>query len=905
MESYLYYYNDGIFILDNSNKIFYKYNLTTQTWLFLKNYGGNIIGSTLFSNYAYIFTNSSVFELNLINLSLEVIQMPNCPNGFYYSITSDSNEMFMFGGYNDVYTNTFVRINLENSLGTENLICYVTENFNYPAPRLSHSMVQINFYLYLFGGESSGVFFNDLWAFDIKAQSWSQSISKGTGPSTRIDYGIGSSGDALLIWGGEDSTGYLNDMYVYNRITTKWLEIIPGSSSIPSTRKGICVAFKMPEVYIHGGETIYETSNELWKYDFRTNLYTLVSNSPAQLAYGNCQLENNVYYYFCGSSGGQLSQKFYQYNISSHTWTVHSTNSTCYVQGIQYKIGNYYVDFGGQKLNIESNYEFYMFNTSFFYTAEIEYTPFNAGQGYFGSVIHFHNGGKVDMFNNVVASRPETVFGRIDLVQLVKDYGINLACSPGSYWNSSACVICPEGTYAEGFGNTYCPKCLAGKYNAYQGATSIRQCYPCPHGTFSNKPGSAYCLHCPKSFLCPIGSSNYQKFYYNQQQLSIEPKNYKGNNYSEAILNFEIYFSVTIFILLLAVLTFCHKKIELIDLYKEYHTFDLGDSIKLTKNKVGGIFSLIFICLSIILFVVIMIGYLFNNVQEMKALQPYSVIKQEVSVFLADIEVVVTFVNYQDNCATNAQCNPGISMTAENFSNNNNQSYSCEYQDGSCIINYKCYGCDIGSKSSVLFYLNEDFSFCTEIMVNLSSSSSIPESISSESISIAANDQQIFGGGTPTQFYYVMTPSLFTSSVKNFPKQTTGYHVVVNSNPTPGSQYTLDDISSIYGLSTIINLDLDTSGLLTNRYESQSFLILASGLLGSVAGLQGFISYFMRRTEITTKTLRKKHKANANFRKTKFSRKVIRDSVYCETTITNIDQYAPNTKKFNYDLIIR
>lgn len=67
-------------------------------------------------------------------------------------------------------------------------------------------------------------------------------------------------------------------------------------------------------------------------------------------------------------------------------------------------------------------------------------------------------------------------------------------CAPGRWWNGSACVPCPRGTYCPGGNPAPKIKCTAG---TFQSGTGQSSCIPCNVGTFSAVDSAINCAECP------------------------------------------------------------------------------------------------------------------------------------------------------------------------------------------------------------------------------------------------------------------------------------------------------------------------------------------------------------------------------------------------------------------------
>ena len=699
--------------------------------------------------------------------------------------------------------------------------------------------------LCLFGGYDSSTYYNDFWAFDVINFYWKHSSISGIIPSPRAYHAADSSGDALLIFGGEGNAGLLNDMFIYNYITNSWTEIKPNSLNIPSPRKGACIIFQAPFAYIFGGESYFDSSNELWQYDFRTNSYTILSVSAVSLSISKCNIVDNI---ICIAGGTDRNSGwgyvgYMHYNLISKIWNYiniyqDGTRTDYTLQLLINNIFLYYIS--------EANWAFQFWSRdSNFYTINMIFSGVNPLMTYFQSKLYFYSGisissnvlyiNKLDMLEN---------FSFIDFGNILQSFNFSVLCSPGSYLYNNECILCPKGTYAEGYNNSICTQCGIGKFNPHIGGNSKKQCYPCYTGTYSNTLGTERCLDCDYGDYCEIGTYLPQKHNASNLYNNIQPLKYSSKNYSDYIFFFQLIFGVSMFgILIIGII----KKIQFkkIDMFKSNHSYQIGTPIINSTTHIGGIFSTIFIAVSIILALSAVLIYSLENIAELKVLQPLSVLQYEVDNFYSDIQIISIFKNYGDLCNVNNSCSADIKATPYDFDILYNYNYTCQQNSGSCIVTFSCYKCVIGSQSSVKFSLQSTYSYSSSITLIVTSTSSIPESKSSVYDSINTQPNQVFVGPINSIFYFLMTPSLFVSYVSEFQSNITGYHVSKDINPIPGSIYSINELAIAFKLGVVVYLTQNSSGLYTERYQIQTFIILISAILGSIAGMLGAIRFLM------------------------------------------------------------
>ena len=289
------------------------------------------------------------------------------------------------------------------------------------------------------------------------------------------------------------------------------------------------------------------------------------------------------------------------------------------------------------------------------------------------------------------------------------------------------------------------------------------------------------------------------------------------------------------------------NKLDVLDLYPALHNHIVKTVMMLDNTLLGGFFSLVFITLAMIIIGASIITYQLDNIQETKALVPLVILESEVAEFVAsDVDIYASFLRYGDSCVNSTGgCSALIFVTFQNV-NYNSTSYSCTLVDKTCMISVICVACVFDAGSMLTMILTEKLSYATGIYVNVSSTSSIPGKRSSVLNDLYPNTGYMFIGSTPSEFFFLMTPSLFESQSSQWPAKDTGYHVSVESNSVVGSQYISLDLPITSQLQLNIHLDKSTDGLFTSRVLKQSLIFVLSSLLGSVFGIMGAVGAAMK-----------------------------------------------------------
>jgi hypothetical protein len=162
-----------------------------------------------------------------------------------------------------------------------------------PAPREDHTwtVTPDGAIAYLFGGRDGGEIFDDLWAYDLDANSWSRIAA--TGPKPRFGHNAAwVPGIGLVIFAGQGPGGFFNDLWAFDPASDEWREL-PASGATPVSRYGSCAAIG-PDARLwisHGFTSEGQRFADTRAYDFETATWTdetPVGNAPIQRCLHAC-----------------------------------------------------------------------------------------------------------------------------------------------------------------------------------------------------------------------------------------------------------------------------------------------------------------------------------------------------------------------------------------------------------------------------------------------------------------------------------------------------------------------------------------------------------------------------------------------------------------------------------------
>ena len=148
-----------------------------------------------------------------------------------------------------------------------------------PQPRFGHSVVYDaeGGQMLLFGGAQAGTYYEDLWAYDPAASTWTELDPSEPGPAGRMGAAAtydSSRGD-LVVFGGLAEDDYLDDLWTYDPKAGTWTELDP-SGPRPSGRVGHSLVYDPgnDSLVLFGGVEKTDSANDVWLYDLEANTWS-------------------------------------------------------------------------------------------------------------------------------------------------------------------------------------------------------------------------------------------------------------------------------------------------------------------------------------------------------------------------------------------------------------------------------------------------------------------------------------------------------------------------------------------------------------------------------------------------------------------------------------------------------
>jgi N-acetylneuraminic acid mutarotase len=289
---------------------------------------------------------------NITNEASSYGASTNGPGARYYSVEWELNgKLYLFGGYGQTANATIAELNdlwvydpatnnwtwlkgyngttVPNSTGSYGTIG-VPSSTNLPLGRSGAMAWTLNNKLYLMGGSSGGLVYNDLWEYDPITNNWTWIKGSNT------DFSAGN----------------------YGTIG------IEASTNIPGARRSSANWVVNGKFYLFGGNgtvagMVAGLLNDLWSYNPTTNNWTYIkgsmafntngtygsigvantNNTPGGRSYGHTWVYNNKLYLMGGGGFGAATNNsgdlndLWSFDISTNNWTWLKGSSTVYPVG--------------------------------------------------------------------------------------------------------------------------------------------------------------------------------------------------------------------------------------------------------------------------------------------------------------------------------------------------------------------------------------------------------------------------------------------------------------------------------------------------------------------------------------------------------------------------------------------
>lgn len=153
---------------------------------------------------------------------------------------------------------------------------------NVPAPRVNAAAIydSLNHRLVIFGGKTASENLNDVWAFDLHNNGWSNlTPASGAVPAPRFTangvYHLNK--QQMIIWAGQGSA-FFNDVWAFDLNAKTWTPFTPPNPQ-PNIRYGTAAVFdpKAKELVTFAGFTDAGRFDDTWRFNVNTGMWREVA----------------------------------------------------------------------------------------------------------------------------------------------------------------------------------------------------------------------------------------------------------------------------------------------------------------------------------------------------------------------------------------------------------------------------------------------------------------------------------------------------------------------------------------------------------------------------------------------------------------------------------------------------
>lgn len=830
---HLYLFGGRDLNLTNDDRL-YRYDMVAKTWVGITTENTptlrTLFGVTVYDGYMYVLpgwdenaetdimdikrislasTTLTKYTWETVDVDLEAASLAMFPRDSYAYASNNTLVYFACGYTESGLSNDIIELDLSKKPLTFKRLSVSSQS---PSARKNHSAHIIGNKAYLFGGDGGeDGKFNDMWTFNIETEIWSQEKLIGDLPTPRSGYASCSVGDRIYYFGGEGDSQLYRDFYIFDTQSNSFTEL--DDIDWPTARKNACMLCNFPVFGIFGGVTVNGYQNDMYYINTRDNTINQISNNDPQgpeprshmkcfssprIEGGKTKMEYQV---VLGESFGETPQdSVFNFNPATSTW-----NKIADIDGKSQaaviKIDDRLLIAGGERWGLEWENYVSMLDIACESCGEVKLGEltrpiYNGAYFYVKSTLFMHGGGNSigKKFRPLV---PSSKFMRLEMNENCESTGCDWSCSPGTYYINGICVLCEEGSYNEQYGQPTCKKCPAGTASNSRGNSSSRQCYPCTEGYYSASEGSRLCYACPYGYNCFIGATTPTlRFNKASEILSEQPENYTTDISKAADINRQIQIAIGllgfVFIVTYLVLDDKRRYLAHLDLYTKQHNHFVDEVMFVRAKPIGGLFSLLFLLVAVMLILISLVIFSIANIEESKALVPLVTLEKDFEEFIGEVKVTLKFESYKGACGDEdeGKCPSEILIDSQYIVGS--ISTSCSKADDVCTLLWKCDSCQITTGARINYEMQDIDGFSDRIVANVTSFSSIPGEYSSIDQSIASTYNSVFRGPDESEFYFEMTPSVsprqaFTSDTSEWETDLTGYHVAATQSFEAGS----------------------------------------------------------------------------------------------------------------------
>jgi len=183
--------------------------------------------------------------------------------------------------------------------------------------------------LVVFGGRASGRELGDVWTFDLAARQWSElAPAAGPTPAPRSTHNAvyDAQNHRVLIWSGRQNSTFFNDVWAFDLASDTWTELTP-PEPVPNVRYGTAAVFDpvAQDLVTFAGFTDQGRFEDTWRFDAENDTWTEVTPAPNPgkrcLHAASYDVLNHRMIMYGGQRGGGALGDIWAFDLAADTWT--------------------------------------------------------------------------------------------------------------------------------------------------------------------------------------------------------------------------------------------------------------------------------------------------------------------------------------------------------------------------------------------------------------------------------------------------------------------------------------------------------------------------------------------------------------------------------------------------------
>ncbi|MDX1387711.1 MAG: kelch repeat-containing protein [Acidobacteriota bacterium] len=200
---------------------------------------------------------------------------------------------------------------------------------NAPAPRRNSASIYdpVGHRMIVFGGKTSSGDVNDVWAFDLADDTWTE-LTPAVGPAPAGRFTANAVYDSLnhsmIVWSGQGTGAFLNDVWSFDLANPGWSEYMP-AAPMPNIRYGTAAVFDPAtrELVTFAGFTDMGRFDDTWRFDGDDVQWTDVSpaSGPSQRCLHSASYDGLTHrmIIYGGQQTGALDD-IWAFDLANDTW---------------------------------------------------------------------------------------------------------------------------------------------------------------------------------------------------------------------------------------------------------------------------------------------------------------------------------------------------------------------------------------------------------------------------------------------------------------------------------------------------------------------------------------------------------------------------------------------------------